>query len=130
VPPVGGRLVNGFGVARDEATRSWLFRTTAVFAARPHEPVRAAADGRVVMVAEDVGGGTAVVLEHERGLRTIVSGLGTVTVTEGIVVRRGASLGTAPAQPSPVRIEVWRGRQTVDPSTLLLPASSRPGHTP
>jgi len=51
-----------------------------------------------------------------------------VSVTEGTVVRRGAPLGTAPAQPSLVRVEVWRDRQTVDPATLLLPASSRQGH--
>lgn len=130
LPPVAGRLINGFGVARDEATRSWLFRTTAAFAARANEPVRAGADGRVVTVAEDVGGGSAVVIAHEQGLRTIVSGLGTVTVSEGAVVRRGAALGTAPPLPSLVRIEIWRGRQTVDPAALLANPASRQGHMP
>lgn len=129
LPPVAGRLVNGFGVARDEATRSWLFRTTAAYAARPNEPVRAAAEGRVVTVAEDVAGGTAVVIAHEQGLRTIVSGLGTVTVSEGAVVHRGAALGTAPPVRSLVRIEIWRGRQTLDPATLLPNPASRQGRT-
>ena len=140
VPPVSGRLVNGFGVARDEATRSWLFRTAAAFAARGNEPVRAVADGRVVQVGEDVMGGLAVVLSHPQGLRSIVSGLGTVTVSEGTVVRRSAALGTAPPLPSLVRLEIWRGRQAIDPTPMLptpmLPTTKLPsavvhqGHDP
>jgi murein DD-endopeptidase MepM/ murein hydrolase activator NlpD len=130
LPPVTGRLVNGYGVARDEATRAWLFRTSAAFAARAGEPVRAPTDGRVVRVAADVAGGLAIVLEHAPGLRTIVSGLGSVTVGEGTFVHRGGPLGLAPPVPALVRLEVWRGRQAVDPAPLLPAASVRQGHSP
>jgi murein DD-endopeptidase MepM/ murein hydrolase activator NlpD len=129
LPPVAGRLVNGYGVARDEATRSWLFRSSAAFASGAGEPVRAPTEGRVVRVAADVAGGTAVMLEHARGLRTIVSGLGSVNVSEGTFVHRGGVLGIAPPAPSLVRLEVWRGRQAVDPALLLSAAGVR-GHSP
>ena len=127
--PVTGHLVNPYGVARDEATRSWLFRSSAAFAARPGEPVRAPADGRVARVAADVAGGTAIVLEHPHGLRTIVAGLSSVTVSEGTFVYRGGGLGLAPPAPSLVRLEVWRGRQVLDPAPLLSTAGVGPGHS-
>ena len=130
LPPVTGRLVNGYGVARDEATRAWLFRTSAAFAARAGEPVRAPTDGRVVRVAADVAGGLAIVLEHAPGLQTIVSGLGSVTLGEGTFVHRGGPLGLAPPVPALVRLEVWRGRQAVDPAPLLPAAGVRQGHSP
>jgi murein DD-endopeptidase MepM/ murein hydrolase activator NlpD len=134
LPPVAGRLMTGYGVARDEATRAWLFRTSAAFASRAGEPVRAPADGRVVRVAADVAGGTAIVLQHPQGLRTIVSGLGNVTVSEGTFVHRGGALGSAPPVPGLVRLEVWRGRQAIDPVSLLpaslLPTAGVRGHSP
>ena len=130
LPPVAGRLVNGYGVARDEATRAWLFRTSASFAARSGEPVRAPSDGKVVRVAADVAGGVAIVLEHATGVRTIVSGLGSVSVGEGAFVHRGGALGLAPPVPSLVRLEVWRARQAVDPAPLLPAVGVRQGHSP
>ncbi|HEX2657503.1 MAG TPA: M23 family metallopeptidase [Polyangia bacterium] len=130
LPPVTGRRLDGYGVARDEATRAWLFRTSATFASRASEPVRAAAEGRVVRVGADAAGGIAVVVEHASGLRTIVSGLASATVSEGTVVHRGGTLGTAPAAPSRVRLEVWRGRQALDPAPLLPAPAAHPGHAP
>ena len=118
--PVAGRLVSGFGVARDEPTRAWLFRTAAAFSARAGERVRAPAEGRVVRVADDVAGGAAVVMAHAGGIRTIVSGLGTVNVAEGALVSRGAPLGAASSLPSLIRLEVWRGRQAIDPAAVLM----------
>jgi murein DD-endopeptidase MepM/ murein hydrolase activator NlpD len=121
LPPVTGSLVIPFGVARDPATGAWIFRAAASFATGGGEPVRSPGDGRVVRVAASVAGGAAVVVAHEQDRWTsVISGLDSVAVASGEVVRQGDVLGTGPRRPgSAVRIETWRGRTPIDPASVL-----------
>jgi len=120
--PVAGPMTSSWGVARDEATGGWLFRTAAGWSPRPGAPVVAPADGRVARVVPDVGGGWAVVLAHPGGLTSVLGGLGSVAVSPRELVRRGAPVGSAGAA---VRLEVSRGRTPVDPATLLAVTGGR-----
>lgn len=120
--PVVGAIVAPWGVARDEATGAWYFRTAAGYAPPRGTPVVAPAEGRVVRVADDVGGGRAVVLVHPRGLTTVLGGLATVSVAPRELVRAGAPLGTAGPR---VRVEVSRRRTPVDPAALFVPSRGR-----
>ncbi len=119
--PVTGSVLTPFGVGRDTATGAWIFRAAASFAAAPDEPVRSPADGRVVRVAGSLAGGAAVVLACVEDRWTFVmSGLGSVAVSPGEIVRRGDPVGRVPGGPgSALRIEAWHGRAPVDPVAVL-----------
>jgi murein DD-endopeptidase MepM/ murein hydrolase activator NlpD len=114
--PVPGPITTSWGVARDGATGGWLFHTSAGYSPKPGTPVVAAADGRVARVAEDVGGGWALVIAHDGGLTTVLGGLASVAVEPRQSIRAGATVGTAgPA----VRFEVSRHRVPLDPAPLV-----------
>lgn len=121
--PVAGSVLTPFGVGRDTATGAWIFRAAASFAAAPDEPVRSPTDGRVVRVAGSLAGGAAVVLARaDVGDRWtfVMSGLGSVAVAPGEIVRRGDPVGRAPGRSgSALRIETWHGRAPVDPAAVL-----------
>jgi murein DD-endopeptidase MepM/ murein hydrolase activator NlpD len=119
--PVSGDLAKPFGVERDPATGVWIFRAAASFFARASEPVRSPAAGRVVRVGGSIAGGTGVVLAHDQGnWTTVVSGLASVAVAAGEKVSRGDPLGRAAPQPeSTIRVETWRGRTPIDPTSVL-----------
>lgn len=119
--PVPGPPVLPFGVARDDSTGAWIFRAAAGFAAKPKQPVRATSDGRVERIESDGADGLAVVLSHAGGWTTVLSGLGAVVVSPREGVARGGIIGFAPRAGGSgiVRVEVWRGRQPMDPVALL-----------
>ena len=120
--PVTGSVLTPFGVVRDTATGAWIFRAAASFAVAPDEPVRSPTDGRVVRVARSLAGGAAVVLARVEDRWTFVmSGLGSVAVAPGEIVRRGDPVGRASGRPgSALRIETWHARAPVDPVAVLL----------
>jgi len=121
-PPVAGPIVAPWGVARDDATGAWSFRTAAGYAPRPGAAVSAPAEGRIVRVEDEGGGGRALVLVHPGGVTTVLSGLATVAVAPHELVRAGALLGTAGTT---VRLEAWRGRTSVDPASLMVASAGR-----
>jgi len=120
--PVAGSIVTSWGVARDQATGGWSFRTAEGYATVPGSAVVAPAEGRVARVTDDVAGGRAVVLAHPGGLTTVLAGLATVAVAPRDLVRAGGVVGTAGAR---VQLEVWRGRTPIDPASLLAAGSGR-----
>jgi len=93
-------------------------------------PVRAAADGTVVMVADHFFGGNAVFVDHGDGLVSQYFHLSRASVREGQQLGRGAVLGavgatgraTGPHLHFGVR---FRGAR-VDPQLLLGPAAAMP----
>lgn len=119
--PVPGAPALQFGVVHDDSTGAWLFRTAAGFRTKPRQSVRAPADGRVERVEADGGSGWAVVLSHGGGWITVLGGLGTVTVSPRVAIRRGEVLGLAPGRGATaiLRVELWRGRQPIDPMSVL-----------
>jgi murein DD-endopeptidase MepM/ murein hydrolase activator NlpD len=100
------------------------------FAAPQGTPVRVAADGKVVMVANHFFGGNAVFVDHGDGLVSQYFHLSRIDVHEGQELARGATLGavgstgraTGPHLHFGTR---WRGAR-VDPSLLLVAPSALP----
>ncbi|HXI59647.1 MAG TPA: M23 family metallopeptidase [Polyangia bacterium] len=124
VPPVDGPVESPFGPARDAASGIWLFHPGVRLRARPGEAVRAPDAGVVRRLAEGDAGRT-IVVQHEAGWITIVSGLGDVTVSVGQAVTRGQTVGhvaqdsSSPRGHEAVLLEVWHRRQAVDPAAVL-----------
>ena len=100
------------------------------FGAAQGTPVRVAADGTVVMVADHFFGGNAVFVDHGDGLVSQYFHLSRIDVREGQTLARGELVGavgatgraTGPHLHFGVR---WRGAR-VDPALLLAPPAAIP----
>lgn len=79
--------------------------------------VRAAADGEVALISEELGGiGTIVLIRHRDDLMTTYSTLTDVDVTKGDSVRAGQVIGkVAPRDNPELQFDVFRGTTSVDP---------------
>lgn len=93
-------------------------------------PVKAAADGVVVLAGEYGGYGRAVVIRHTEGLSTVYGHLSEVKVEEGKKVKQGEVIGlsgsTGRSTGPHLHFEVRKDGQPVDPlqylsGTLVLP---------
>lgn len=85
-----------------------------VIGAKPGQPVRAAAAGRVVAV-RSFRPGQLVLIEHQNGFETSYGGLSSLVVKVGTRVRTGETLGRVAKVGPALRPEVvfrlfWRGR--------------------
>ncbi|WP_372706499.1 peptidoglycan DD-metalloendopeptidase family protein [Brevundimonas sp.] len=90
--------------------------------------VRAAAEGRVGYVGDDLAGqGLTVLIVHRDGWRSVYGHLGSATVRDGDNIRAGQQIGTVGNtagdwRPS-IRFETWRMRgdepMAIDPLTVL-----------
>jgi murein DD-endopeptidase MepM/ murein hydrolase activator NlpD len=93
ITPVRGIFTSGFGTRSDPLTHGRGNHQGVDIAAAPGQPVRASADG-IVMIAGDQGGlGKAVFLAHGYGLTTRYGHMSAVNVRPGQRVRRGDVLG-------------------------------------
>ncbi|MDX1502873.1 MAG: M23 family metallopeptidase [Thermoanaerobaculia bacterium] len=117
--PPGGR----FGHRRFFNDQPRSPHSGADFAAAEGRPVRAAADGTAVLVADLFFSGRSVFLDHGDGLITMYFHLSRIDVAQGAEVARGQTIGrvgqtgraTGPHLHFGVR---WRGAR-VDPELLL-----------
>ena len=89
--PVAGRLVTGFGEGGADAPRS---RGVGI-AARSGALVVAPAAGRVAFAGAYRGFGTIVIIEHDGGWTSLVTGLARADVAVGDTIVAGAPLGIA-----------------------------------
>lgn len=113
--PVTGRLVKGFGeVAPGEAAARGLELVT-----RPHALVVAPTAGRVAYAGPYRGYGRIVILEHDGGWTSLVTGLVRDDVSVGDEVVAGSPLGsTGPGEPH-VLVELRRRGIPVNPLQYL-----------
>lgn len=83
--------------------------------------VRAAADGEVALISEELGGiGTIVLIRHQDGLMTTYSTLTEVTVSKGDSVSAGQVIGkVAPRDNPELQFDVFRGTDSVDPTPYV-----------
>jgi murein DD-endopeptidase MepM/ murein hydrolase activator NlpD len=93
IAPVRGIFTSTFGTRSDPLTHGRGNHQGVDIAAGPGQPVRASADG-IVMIASDQGGlGKAVFLAHGYGLTTRYGHLSAITVRPGQRIRRGDVVG-------------------------------------
>lgn len=109
--PVAGRLVAGFGAAAPGQPRS----RGIVLGARPGAQVVAPAAGRVAFAGPYRGFGQIVIIEHDGGWTSLVTGLVRLDARVGDTLIAGSPLGAAgPGQPL-VSVELRRDGVPVNP---------------
>jgi len=125
VRPVQGRVVGRFGPYTDRVLDLPSIRNGVELKARRDEPVRAMADGRVVMVTALPGYENVVVLDHGGGQYTLTARLWDIAVEEGQEIEGGMLLGRVASKAtddglgSTVYVELRHGEKPVDPTAYL-----------
>jgi len=109
--PVVGRTVAGFGEAGDSGLRA----SGLSLAPAPGAQVVAPAAGRVAFAGPYRGYDRIVIVEHNGGFTSLVTGLARVDVAVGDQLVAGAPLGVAGAGRQPITFELRRGGTPVNP---------------
>jgi len=109
--PVQGRTLIGFGARRE----SGLASTGLSLAPSPGAQVVATGRGRIAFAGAYRGFGRIVIIEHDGGWTSLVTGLDRVDVTVGASVIGGSPLGRANRIREPVTIELRRAGNPVNP---------------
>ncbi|MFN3863656.1 MAG: murein hydrolase activator EnvC family protein [Erythrobacter sp.] len=109
--PVDGRLLTGFGARR----ASGLVSTGLELAPAAGAQVVAPAPGRVAFAAPYRGFGRIVIIEHEGGWTSLVTGLARIDVAVGDTVIGGSPMGVAGGRAALVTFELRRDGKPVNP---------------
>lgn len=112
--PVAGRTVTGFGATTDSGLSNGL-----TLAPRAGAQIVAPAPGRVVFAAPYAGYGRIVIIEHEGGWTSVITGLARADVSVGEEVTGGSPLGIAPQGRPTVSLELRRDGEPVNPVPFL-----------
>jgi septal ring factor EnvC (AmiA/AmiB activator) len=112
--PVAGRTVAGFGVAGSTGTSNGI-----TLAPRPGAQVVAPAAGRVAFAGPYRGYGRIVIVEHDGGWTSLVTGLARADVRVGDRLVAGAPLGVAGQGQPMVSLELRRDNEPVNPLQYL-----------
>lgn len=122
--PVSGRISSRFGMRAHPILRFLRPHQGVDFAASWGTPVRAAADGRVVVAEWRGGYGRQVQVHHAKGLATSYSHLSDMVAKPGSWVRRGQIVGyvgaSGLATGPHLHFEVMRSGRRIDPLTARL----------
>lgn len=109
--PATGRVLSGFGEQAPGQSRSGGL----VLGTRAHAQAVAPAPGRVAFAGPYRGYGRIVIIEHDGGWTSLVTGLARLDVGVGEAVIAGSPIGvTGPGQPQ-VMVELRRDGQPVNP---------------
>jgi septal ring factor EnvC (AmiA/AmiB activator) len=113
--PVDGRTLFGFGALRD----SGLASTGLVLAPVAGAQVVAPARGRVAFAGAYRGFGRIVIIEHDGGWTSLVTGLARTDVAVGDTVIGGSPVGVAGGREAPVSFELRRDGAPINPLQYL-----------
>lgn len=113
--PVQGRTISGFGQRRASGLRS----RGLVLGPGPGAQIVAPATGRVAFSGPYEGFGQIVIIEHDGGWTTLVTGLARIDVEVGDSVIGGAPLGVAGGEGPMIGIELRRDGEPVNPLDYL-----------
>ena len=108
--PVTGRTLLGFGAVQGSGASSGL-----TLAPRPGAQVVAPAAGRVAFAGPYRGYGRIVIIEHEGGWTSLITGLARSDVTVGEQLVAGAPLGIATQARPEITLELRRDGAPVNP---------------
>lgn len=114
--PVSGRLLSGFGEAGEAGPQRGI-----VLAPAGGAQVVAPAAGRVAFAGPYRGYDHIVILAHEGGWSSLVTGIGRVDVLPGQQVVQGAPLGVAEPGHPRVMVELRKAGTPVNPMDFLRP---------
>ncbi|WP_338446770.1 peptidoglycan DD-metalloendopeptidase family protein [Pelagerythrobacter marensis] len=109
--PVVGRTVSGFGAVSADG----IVSTGLSLAPRPGAQVVAPGRGRVAFAGPYRGYGRIVIIEHEGGWTSLVTGLARTDVDVGEGLVPGAPLGVAATEAPVVTLELRRNGRPVNP---------------
>lgn len=117
--PIRGRILSSYGPKEGQ-----LFNDGINIAAPKGTAVQASADGIVAYVGNELSSyGNLVLIRHGGGLVTAYAHMSNITVTKGMVVRKGQSIGTVGSTGkvanTQLHFEIRRGTQTIDPRKYL-----------
>ncbi len=91
-----------------------------VFSTDPGEAVRAAADGTVRLISEEVNGTKFILVNHGNNISTVYIGVADISVSKGDSVSQGETLGlTATGDSSTFQLQVADGTDRVNPADYL-----------
>ena len=113
--PVSGRTITGFGEVDQDGVRSSGLSLSPRAAAQ----VIAPAEGRVAFAGPYRGYDRIVILEHDGGWTSLVTGLARTDVTVGQQLVAGSPLGVAGSELPVVTLELRRGGKPVNPLEYL-----------
>jgi septal ring factor EnvC (AmiA/AmiB activator) len=102
--PVDGRLIAGMGEISDAGVHA----RGLTFEARSYSAVVAPAAGRIVYAGPFRGYGDIVIIDHGRGLTTLITNLGELAIKVGDAVQRGQALGRTGRGRPRVMVELRR----------------------
>ena len=91
--PVEGPITSSFGERQDPFNGEGAFHKGIDISAELGQPVRAPADGTVLMAGPATGYGREVLIDHGHGIHTLYGHLSGFAVAEGQDVRRGDIIG-------------------------------------
>ena len=91
--PVAGWLTSGFGYRRDPFTSEIHFHRGIDLAATVGTTVRAALDGKVVVIGNDPVLGNYILIRHQISYSTLYGHLSQIWVARGATVTRGQRIG-------------------------------------
>lgn len=109
--PVAGRILAGFGEAEGGGTRL----SGIVLSPLPGAQVVAPGAGRVAFAGPYRGYGTIVIIEHDGGWTSLITGLAALDTQVGREVLAGSPLGLAGRSAPRVTLELRRGGTPVNP---------------
>jgi murein DD-endopeptidase MepM/ murein hydrolase activator NlpD len=120
--PVNGKVIGGFGPIGAGQRRDGID-----IAAREGAPVLAAEDGIVAFAGEGIRTlGRLILIRHDEGYITTYAHNAALLVEAGTTVGRGqviARVGSSGDAPRPLlHFEIRKGRQPLDPETVLVHA--------
>lgn len=113
--PVIGPIVTGFGAVTPAGVRS----AGLAFAPRSSAQIIAPGAGRIAFAGPYRGYGRIVIIEHEGGWASLVTGLARVDVRVGQTVLSGSPIGITGVDRQQVTLELRRNGQTVNPLEYL-----------
>lgn len=113
--PVMGEVVAGLGEVSDAGIRS----RGLTIATQPGAQVIAPTAGRVSYAGDFRGFGQIVIIDHSGGWTTLITDLASVSVQVGQVVQQGAPIGRTGDDRPTVTVELRRGGEPVDISSLV-----------
>ena len=114
--PVAGRLLSGFGEASQTGPQRGIVLSPAGGA-----QVVAPADGRVAFAGPYRGYDHIVIIAHDGGWSSLVTGLGRIDVVVGEQLVQGAPLGVAEPGHPRVMVELRKDGAPVNPMEFLRP---------